>query len=55
MVFDFINSIVPQSAFLVPFEQSVDEINALWTPVCRQVLVGDLGLMGQNLVSDLFS
>jgi hypothetical protein len=35
MILDFVNAIVPQSAFLVSFKEAVDKINALRIPVCR--------------------
>jgi hypothetical protein len=46
MILDFVNAIVPQSAFLVSFKEAVDKIDALRIPVCRYVLIGDFGLMG---------
>jgi hypothetical protein len=51
---ELIDAIIAKSTFLVPFEQLVDKIDTLQTPVLRKVLNGDLCLMGQYLVSYLF-
>lgn len=55
VVFDLCDSVVTESALLVPLEQSVDEIEAGETPARGEVFFVDFCLVTQDFLADFFS
>ena len=55
MILQLIDTIVSQSDLFVSFQQLIDEIYAIMTPICSQVFIRYFGLMGQYFIAYLFS
>jgi hypothetical protein len=55
VIFNFPNSIVPQSGVFVPSYQTIHEVYDLIAPASRKFSFRDSGLMGENFVTNLLS
>jgi len=54
MAFDFVASVVAESVLRLPLDHLVDEVRGLYAPPDRNLLLLDLDLLCQDIVSDVF-
>jgi hypothetical protein len=55
VVLHFLRAVVPQTLHRLPLKQQVDEVHGLRGPTCGHLVLANLDLSGQDVVSDLLA